>query len=255
MSVTWPTRALTGTLPRRNASRAEAEAILTVSEEIELPAEQGNASHEYVDRAVQGATIMPRPFWFVVPTGPASGERPYMKTDPQAAARAKHPWTGIELEGQIERQWLFATILEIYNFRLGPVKICVLPVDTSDRRLRLLSPQEVLRRGSRRFHKWLSDAAAIWDERKKDSDSQDVELYEYLDNHRNLTRQRPGGTRLIYGAKGTHVRAAVLNHREAVASIEAPQLQGFVLDQTSTRSKLAARPRPITWQRCSTPPW
>ncbi len=209
----WLVQAVSGTLPRRNASRRERDVALNVGEPRLAEPDEARYS-TYLDRAFQGATIAPRPFWFVHARSPVHGKRVWVETDEQAASRAKHPWTGLRLEGELESDFLFATFLAIYPFRLGPLKLCALPVELNGSP-QILSPVEVLRRGAPGMHRWLTRAEQIWQERKKDSASQNVPLQEYLDNHGNLRRQRPGGVRLVYGADGSHVRAAVVDTDEA----------------------------------------
>jgi hypothetical protein len=207
----WEVRRVAGVLPRRNASPTESRSILRFEVADDLR-DQEVAHSAYLERAIQGATLAPRPFWFIVPTPEtAAAARRYVTTDPDAAQRAKQPWTGVTLEGQIESEFIFATMLAVFAFRLGPPKLCALPIDRGEPGTKLLTPEQVLQRGAAGFHRWLTEAEAIWSSRKKDSASQNVALHEYLDNHRNLTRQTLGGVRLVYGADGSHVRAAVID--------------------------------------------
>jgi N-6 DNA Methylase len=224
----WSVRRVSGSLPHRNASPAEAKKQLSIAKAEPLDAEAG-AHSPYFERAVQGATLAPRPFWFVDVQSAAASPRPWLRTDEAAARRAKTPWTGYSQEGQIEADFLFVTVLAVFPFRLGPLKLVALPIDTSGSRVRLLSDEQVLRSGGSAFANWMRTSEEIWQERKKDSAAQDVHLYEYLDNHQNLTRQRPGGVRLIYGADGTHVRAAVVDASKVLDGLS-PKPRGFILD-------------------------
>jgi hypothetical protein len=224
----WQVRRVTGEPPRRNASEVETAKHLAIAEPALLDA-IGGAFSPYLDKAIQGATLAPRPFWFVEPLSGEASDRPYMRTSPEASSRAKAPWTGVALEGTIETDYLFATALAVFPFRLGPVRLVALPVEPSDKGLRLLSPEAILRQGATGLHKWLRAGEEIWEDRKKDSAAQDVRLYEYLDNHRNLTRQRPGGTWLAYGADGSHVRAVVIDTTKLLNDL-VPRPKAFVFD-------------------------
>jgi hypothetical protein len=207
----WSVSPVSGTLEHRNASPGEARERLVIAEPTEVDAAVV-AGGWYLDRAIQGATLAPRPFWFVTPVAPARERTILMRTDPEQARRAKDPWKGLELEGEIESDFFFATNLEIAPYRIGPMKLCALPISVETGRVELLAPRDVLRRGGAGFHEWLERGDAIWKERRKESDAQDVELYQYLNNHANLTRQHvPGSVRLVYGGKGTHVRAVVID--------------------------------------------
>jgi hypothetical protein len=223
--LNWEVRDVAGVLPRRNASPSEA-CVLNIGEPHGLESETTGPSH-YLDRAIQGATIAPRPFWFVEPTSQTDAKRPWVVTDKEASGRAKAPWTGLRLEGQLESDYLFATSLAVFPFKLGPIKLIFLPVEIVDGKLSLLGADQALRRGAPGAHRWLVKGEKIWSERKKDSASQKVPLFKYLDNHRNLTRQRLGGTHLVYGADGSHVRAVVVDTDELAKE---HGVRGFVFD-------------------------
>jgi hypothetical protein len=150
-----------------------------------------------------------------------------VKTDPEASARAKAPWTGLAFEGEVETEYLYATALAIYPFRLGPTKLCVLPLDLTQGNVRILDAGGVLKRGAPGLHRWLTVAEETWRARKKDSAAQAVRVEEYLDNHANLTRQQLGGIKLAYGADGTYVRAAVLDTDRIARETGA---RGFIFD-------------------------
>lgn len=227
----WPIQPVRGHLQRRNASHAEAFQALEIGE-VEIVEPSGDAYSPYFDRAIQGATIAPRPFWFVQATSGEASKRPWCRTDEDASRRAKEPWTGISLEARIEADFIFATVIAIYPFRIGAIKLCALPIDVSKGGVRLISPEQVLRAGGSGFYQWLTQAEKLWAERKKDSAAQDVRLFEYLDNHKNLTRQHPGGPRLIYGADGSHVRAVVVNPQQVLSKIQ-PKPRAFVYDMNS----------------------
>jgi hypothetical protein len=222
----WSIRRVLGELPRRNASREEADRHLEITEPEALAGQAAGPSI-YLERAVQGATLAPRPFWFVQPTASMQAERSWFVTDPDASSRAKQPWTGLLLEGQLETDYIYATSLAVFPFRLGPTKLIVLPVERATGKLSLLAPEQIFRRGAPGVHSWLTEGERIWVERKKDSAAQNVPLYQYLDNHNNLSRQRLGGCHLVYGADGSHVRAVVVDTDELA---QGAGVEGFVFD-------------------------
>lgn len=227
----WPVRKVRGDLPSRNIDDAAAVSHLEIAAPVALKP-QANIQSPYLERAIQGATLAPRPFWFVKVKAGERGKRPWCVTEPDAAKRAKKPWQGISLEREIEASFLFATTLAVFPFRLGPLKLCALPIALEEGAVRLLSSEEVLRRGGTDFFQWMQEGEELWQERKKDSAAQDVPLYRYLDNHRNLTRQRPGGTRVIYGADGSHVRAAVVEPRTVLSGLQ-PAPRAFIYDMNT----------------------
>ncbi|HEX6753490.1 MAG TPA: N-6 DNA methylase [Solirubrobacterales bacterium] len=228
--VHWPVQTVSGTLPTRNVSEHDACSSLSFSTAQELTASAQLESF-YLQKALQGATLAPRPFWFIKAESGQTSDRPWCVTDEESIRKAKDPWKIISLEGQIESEFIFATVLAVYAFQLGPIKLCALPVAT-EKTLRLLSPQEVLRAGGSGFYKWLKAAEGLWEKHRKASVSQSVPLFQYLDNHKNLTRQRLGGTRLVYGSDGSHVRAVVVNPKPILESV-VPKPRGIIYDMNT----------------------
>jgi N-6 DNA Methylase len=226
----WPVQRVSGSLPKRNLGEEAALPSLSFEAPVPLAAEDDQRS-PYLERAFQGATLAPRPFWFVEAKSGQSSGRPWCETDVESIRKAKDPWKIVSLEGPIESDFIFATVLALYAFQLGPIKLCALPVAV-DSKVRLLSPAEVLRSGGSGFYKWLTAAEAVWEKHRKASAAQSVPLFRYLDNHKNLTRQKLGGVRLVYGSDGSHVRAAVVNPQRVLEPLQ-PRPRGVVYDMNS----------------------
>lgn len=226
----WPVQTVSGALPKRNLGEEDALSSLSFSASRELT-DADQVESFYLQRALQGATLVPRPFWFIQAESGQTSERPWCVTDGESIRKAKGPWKVVSLEGQVESEFIFATVLAIYSFQLGPIKLCALPVNT-EKTLRLLSPQEVLRAGGSGFYKWLTEAEGLWEKHRKASTAQSVPLFQYLDNHKNLTRQRLGGVRLVYGSDGSHVRAAVIDPKRVLESL-LPKPRGVIYDMNT----------------------
>ena len=123
----FPGEVLAGTLPRKNASLTEAEANVTVEAAQFSLSQRGRHSYwatgeatktqktsSYKKKFFQGATMVPRSFWFVrVKPSPLgfNPECPPLETDPRAIKQAKKPYQDVRFEGQVEAPFLFATLL------------------------------------------------------------------------------------------------------------------------------------------------
>lgn len=229
--ATWLIKRVSGDLPDRNVTLAVAEEALTWSdpETVEITPAQYSP---YFEKAEQGATIMPRPFWFVEPVGASGSGWRRLRTPEQQARNAKDPWTGLQFEGRIENQYLYVTFLELFPFLLGPPKLVALPVkkSSSGHKLELLEIDDVAGRGTPNLADWMRTVESTWQERKKDSQAQDTTSVRYLNNHNNLVRQNLSKVRLVYSGKGTNLRAAVLQPSKFVAAAPVA-VQGFVVDQ------------------------
>lgn len=231
-----PTQLVRATLPEKNLSLKEAKGYLSTHSERYSPPRAQDGS-PYLDRFVQGATLVPRCFWFVRPAPRArviSPTRPYVETDPEIEAQGKPPWKGLRLEGRVEADFLYATLLATHLIPFGARKfhLVVLPL-RRERRGRRTEVQMVDRSGAVRLGKiglaqWLQKAEELWEEHKKETT--ESSLCEYLDYHGKLTSQRVDAPYvLVYNASGKDLAACVIQTRKISEAYELP-VQGFVVD-------------------------
>jgi hypothetical protein len=86
----------------------------------------------YLKKFRQGASIAPRPFWFVEAKGHLkfglTSSIPYLETTTRAADMAKKDYRGIRLKGNIESEYLYATLLgtDILPFSHLPLRLVLL---------------------------------------------------------------------------------------------------------------------------------
>ncbi|PYV16236.1 MAG: hypothetical protein DMG21_12375 [Acidobacteria bacterium] len=144
----WPLagRAVSGELEVRNASPSEAAEHLTeteteywlsikgtrsyFSEKKEKPITEGSP---YGKKFAEGATIVPRSFWFVEVQDAAGlgvdPAKPFVKTDPRAIKAAKEQYQDVRMEGNVESEFLYSTILstDLVPFAHLPFRTVVLP--------------------------------------------------------------------------------------------------------------------------------
>jgi type I restriction-modification system DNA methylase subunit len=137
-----------GKLERKNSSLREAEQALTIAPEELFVTQIGKRSFlstSKVKPAVsarsfyrpyfkQGATIVPRSLWFVevksYPTFGFDPSLPYVQTAERAQSEAKPAYKGLRLEGNIEKDFLYATLLstDIVPFGHLDFRLLVLPL-------------------------------------------------------------------------------------------------------------------------------
>ncbi|MFQ5996187.1 MAG: N-6 DNA methylase [Dehalococcoidales bacterium] len=96
----------------------------------------------YLKQIKEGATIVPRSLWFVQPVASAFGinqAKPAIETHPEAQRTAKKPWQNIHLEGEVEAQYLYATILgrQLLPFGYTELSLVVLPMEDKPSGLRM----------------------------------------------------------------------------------------------------------------------
>jgi hypothetical protein len=221
-----PAKEWTGRLRKRDCHWAEAEPQLTVEEatarliylgkRTSLSTEAGKSkatiSSSYAGRFRQGATILPRAFYFVRSkdlTPPIEEERLYwIETDP--GTEKKKPYEDVHLSGQSEGRFFFYTALSkhVLPFVVMRPSLTVLPLIASGGRIEVVTGDELMRRGHRELSAWVREAESIWN-KKRGNKAVRQSLYQRLDYQSELTGQNLGSPYLLlYNAAGTNVSAA-----------------------------------------------
>jgi type I restriction-modification system DNA methylase subunit len=221
---------LSGELPHHNSSWSEAQKHLHIEESsFSLPQPLGESPYLASLRA--GASIYPRVFWFVRPQEGVEIldiERPQIETDPRIQLQAKAPWKGLSLQGAVEAEYLFATLLsdDMLPFGWRQLSLTVLPLEKLQRRL--INPEQAITKGHTGLADWLQKADALWQKHRKSQE----DLLPYLNWQNKLTLQTPVGPyKLLYNASGTYLCACVV---ETPAVTQTPvyglPVQGFIAD-------------------------
>lgn len=206
---------LTGRLPSKNASLAEAQAALsTVAVEFraarlgdrsylttDITARQNAGKSPYSRLFREGASIVPRNLWFVEPRSGALGmnaTRPVVETVVLPGAKAG--WRDVTFRHAVEREYLFSTMLaeDILPFVPKRLRTVVLPaVPTATNTLRVIEAVDAQRLGSTGLASWLRDAERAWKNHRGDK-AELMSVYERLDFQRLLTSQPVGGSKVVY---------------------------------------------------------
>ena len=144
----YKTEFIAGNLERKNATMIDAEKSLHITEgnlyvsakgerSFLSPSEEGYIEHSrspYHALFKQGATIVPRNFWFVdIKPHSKFGfnpQSPYVETSEASEKTAKENYKGISFKGNIEKDFLYATLLstDIVPFGYLNFRIVVLPL-------------------------------------------------------------------------------------------------------------------------------
>ncbi len=223
-----PGQILSGKLERKNASLAEAERALTVKEvEFSLhtrgkcsfwATEKGTgaqAASFYKARFAQGATIVPRSFWFVqVKPSPLGFDphQPPLETDSKAIKEAKAPYRDVKFEGNVENRILYATLLstDLLPFEHLDYRLVVLPIEPEEDQYKLLDANEARKRGFLHLARWLEKVEVEWAKRRS-AKAERVTAIGWLDYRKKLTSQNPQAKyRVIYPLAATYICAAVI---------------------------------------------
>ncbi len=243
-----------GKLKRKNSSLDEAEQALTIIPEELYVTQMGKRSflstskikptvgvrsfyHPYFK---EGAIIVPRSFWFVeVKSHPVFGfdpSLPYVSTAERAQKEAKAAYKGLKLEGNIEKDFLYATLLstDIVPFGHLDFRLVVLPLLPLGKHFKILSSNEARNQGFLNLAKWLEKAQEEWELRRREKAVKWDALGE-LDYRRNLTSQKRAIYKVIYPMSATYLCSCVVENKPISFEVEGQTVkaQEFVVDYKS----------------------
>jgi SAM-dependent methyltransferase len=230
-SDSLPAQEWQGGLPKRDLPWEEAKAYLTweskrakviyLGERNAFSTEPGRAEHNisspYADRFHQGATLVPRNFYFVriesLRGSPDPDKLYWAETDPEQAEDAKPPYKEIRLSGNVEGRFIYCTALSkhVLPFATLPLPTVVLPVLRQDGELSLTDSEHLRDNGFREFAAWMEKAEQLWDEKRKEK-AERQSVYEWLDYQGKLRNQNSSDRHIVlYNAAGTNLSAAYLD--------------------------------------------
>lgn len=212
-----PTETLrwTGTIPRNFHTWPEVEPFIT-QEPATLAINNDEAEvSPYAKRFSAGATIFPHFFFFVrsqpsSPLGVGAGRRAIQSA---RSSNEKPPWKNIkDMKGIVESEFVRPVLLgeSIIPYRVLPPREAVLPLEATE----LLDGEHPHLDFYPGLAEWWRRAERIWNEHRR---SDRLTLRERLDFRHGLTAQLPvSNLRVVYGASGMHVVAALVETTNAV---------------------------------------
>jgi len=228
-----------GTLPKKNLSWQEAQTHLAIqrsriSPEVLFP--PATKESYYFEHFRAGANMYPRCFWFVRPATSKGltvidRTKPYLKTHPDIEKSAKETWKGIEISGEVEAGFLYATLLgkHLLPFGYTRLDLVVLPLEISEIGVRMLNSQAALRDGYSGLHNWLSQVENLWQARKKRTVRENV--YQWVDYRRKLLSQHSSGYyNVLSGKCGTHIASCMVDATSGSLEVESRSTNGFFND-------------------------
>jgi hypothetical protein len=225
---------LKGELTSKNIKWSMAKAELKVATK-QRPADKIFPSalepSTYLKQIKEGATIVPRSLWFVQPVASAFGinrAKPAVETHPEAQKTAKKPWQNIHLKGEVEAQYLYATILgrQLLPFGYTELSLVILPLEDKPAGLSMVNKEMALGKGHPGVHEWLNKVDKLWTEGRKERSPKDV--YSRLDYQHLLTCQHTTGYHtVVYNRAGTNLASCVISPPLLKTGLP---VQGFAAD-------------------------
>ncbi|WP_230279119.1 N-6 DNA methylase [Croceicoccus sp. Ery15] len=226
-----------GVLPRRDASEAEADAVLVHSRTNWPRARTLLAASPYRQRFRQGATLTPRRFFLAEPV---EGGRLRSRRDaPRLRGRIgnldRAPWNTLDPpEGPVERQFVRTVALgeTVAPYRTLSFVTAVVPLGPNG----VLSSIEADAAGHRGLAGWLRDAENKWNEHsnKNVDGSPRMTLEQRSDAMGGLRSQGElAGIRILYTKAGTRLSACWIENNEAVVDHKAYWAAARSLDEAA----------------------
>jgi SAM-dependent methyltransferase len=206
----------TGKIPRTDHTWAQVQGHITrLPADLVIRDDESEAASPYDSRFAEGATIVPHVLFFVEPQpesplGFGAGRRAVQS---KRSSTEKKPWKELDpMKGVVESEFVRPVLLgeSVIPYRILPAREAVLPLEgnqilDSDNPHLDLYPD---------LAEWWRQAESIWNEHRS---SERMSLRGRLDFRRGLSEQLPiSPLRLVYGASGMHVAAALVEEPLAV---------------------------------------
>ncbi len=168
----------------------------------------------------QGATIVPRAFYFI----DLEQETPddwddriiNIKTSEDIQTDAKVPWKGLNFSGKIESKFIFRTALSknILPFALHEPVLVTLPITIykahGEKKILLHSADELLSKGYLDASRWFKNAENIWDIHKTEN-NQSISASNYLNWQNKMTEQNLNAQYIVlYNSSAKDANATVV---------------------------------------------
>ncbi len=246
----WPLagRSVTGQLEARNVPPDEAAEHLTeaktqywlsikgtrsyFSEKKEKPIAEGSP---YRERFADGAAIYPGSFYFVI-LDKSGGlgidpKNPYLRTDPHSSEVAKEKYKEVVLQGNVEAEFLYLTLLarDLVPFGHLPFRTVVLPITWKADGYAILTAEQARKQGYIGLAEWMARVESLWEEKRGEKAGR-ASIYEWLDYRRKLTSQKRGRYTVVYPKSATYLCCGVVDGSSASEEIrEGPQSR-FLVD-------------------------
>lgn len=166
----------------------------------------------------QGATIVPRSFYFIDKLSDRELEKEiiYVKVDEEQMKYSKKEYKENVFSGNIEREFLYCTALarNLLPFCTYELPLIVLPVLKEDGNYVLKTASELRSLGYINASDWFEKAEVIW-EKVRGSKADKFNIYDWLNYNNKLMKQDPDSDYVvIYNTSGMYISSAIIRNKE-----------------------------------------
>ncbi|SYZ72728.1 hypothetical protein TRIP_C20843 [Candidatus Zixiibacteriota bacterium] len=218
-----------GTLPSKNLRWTDASKILARKKTTQKFLFNENHASYYYPLFQQGATIVPRCFWFIQKDENAALHKDYVniESSDEALVEAKEPWRQ-RLEGRVEKRFIFETVLAkgILPFAIYRVEPLFLPLIKQRTSFHVADSNVLMENGYQYACLYMDKSEKFWIKHRK---SDDRSLLQRLNYNQTLSKQDIDAPyAVLYNTSGTNVAAALYAKEDhPYAGLRA---QGFIAD-------------------------
>lgn len=208
-----------GELPDRDLTFLEIKSHLSIENGYYTPPANGQTVSYYYDKFTVGVSIFPRSLYFV-DLHSITDNSIFITTSKSILRIVKEPWR-IELQGEIEKDFLFCTVLpwEMVPFGFMKMRPVILPLQVGHAKYRLLDVKEIKNEGYWAAYNWFKHAQRIWDENKTvKSNERFPRLVDRLNYNNLLSFQHPNNKySVLYNATGQDITSCVIDKSKLVS--------------------------------------
>jgi methylase of polypeptide subunit release factors len=238
------TKKFIGKFDRKNLHLNDALQLLRVEDYAYSPPKISLKKSVYYKKFKEGACIIPRSFWFVdfvvhPILGGFDAKRPLVKTSSEVLKQAKEPWKNAKIEGNVEANFIYVTMLTTDMVSFGYVRLrpIVLPVKKYTRNYSLVDIEALRNNGFTGMSEWLETAQQFW---KKGATEKALKnhprVISWLNYMNKLSNQDPSKRFIvIYNKTGSNIVSCVVdkeNIRNTVLEMNVKP-QDFIVDYES----------------------
>lgn len=182
--------------------------------------EASEAVNYYKDHFKQGATTVPRNFYFVEldQKRPSSLDNRLVsvKTNEERRKYASKRWKPIKLSGQVHSDYLYRTAISsnVVPFAIIEPELVVLPVEVNSGHPKMKHWDDMLEEGDLKTAKWFKEVEEYWESNKTDK-SEKLTYLDRLDYQSGIVDQNTNTPYLVmYTSSSKDANAAVLKREE-----------------------------------------
>jgi hypothetical protein len=205
---------LSGDLPEKNLRFKIASKYISIEKSTYSPVEKMENNSPYHSNVLEGASIVPRTFWFIQFVPGVFGLNPDAPSiESLILPDAKEPWKHIILKGEIESEFIFASVTGKYLLPFKPQLLpIVLPILKTNGKFKLLSSQDLRREGKLKIADWLDSADSAWKANATETSFKNFpKAMNRVNYHNGLTLQKQKRFYVIYTGSGSHIASAVVD--------------------------------------------